>query len=591
MFPQIALYLVEICTRHHIKQVVLSAGSRVAPLAVAFVRHTKIQPYTFSDERSAAFVGLGMAKNNLAKYLRQETEQLSPVVLACTSGTASYNYAPAVAEAYYQEVPMLILTADRPPEWIDQQDGQTLRQNGLFAPHIKASYSLPVDTTHPDAMWHAQRMINEAIIEAKTPPYAPVHINIPFREPFYPQQNELLPYPKQVKFFESLHTDKSLKKNEWNTLLTQFERAERVLILVGQHELDPHLLKTLRLLQQDYKITIIGDIVANMHEIPNLIRYADFTLLGADEGLKNSLQADLMISFGQSILSKNLKTFLRAYPARKHWHVQLAGMPVDTFKSLTLHVPVSPNYFFSQLYDDLDFKNMLDLDEEGEENEYYKLWQKADNQAEKKFVQYTSQTNLPFADLQVVAKLMSAIPNQATLHFANSMSVRYANYSPRIASEIVISANRGTSGIDGCTSTALGNALADTSRLVVLLTGDVAFFYDRNALWHNYITPNLRVILLNNGGGNIFRLIEGPNRLPELDEYFETKQTHNAENTAKDAQWQYSKATNEIELEQALLSFFQESTNAKILEIFTNKIQNLEVWQGLKAKFSLNGLQ
>lgn len=585
-FPSIALYLAEISHKHGISHAILSPGSRVAPLAVALARHTHIQTYTFSDERVAGFVGLGIAQTHLHAYLRGEKARLAPVILACTSGTAGYNYAPAVAEAYYQEIPLLILTADRPPEWIDQQDGQTLRQNNLFAPHVKASFQMPVDTSHPDALWHAQRIVNEAITLACSPPYAPVHINVPFREPFYPAENEVLKYPKPIKTITRLAQNPQLSKEQWNDLIEQWERAERKLIVCGQMSLQPRMAKTLGLLWQDYKVPVVTDVIANLNSLSQGISQADLLLMQAGEEVKEKLQPDLLITVGQSVLSKHLKNFLRKYPARKHWHIQEAGLPADTFQSLTHHIPVSPAYFFSQLYSDLDFRNLLEIDDEGEENDYHALWQSLQQKVTKKmhlFSPTEKETDSPIVEMMAVREIIAQIPEGAVLQLANSMPVRYANYAFSPKASVEVRANRGTSGIDGCNSTTVGNALAEPDRLTVLLTGDVAFFYDRNAFWHNYTLPNLRVIVFNNGGGNIFRLIEGPARLPELEEYFETYQKMTAQRTAEDAHFVYLSARTGEELSEHLGTFFQTSDSPKLLEIFTDKRHNAEVWSAFKT--------
>lgn len=144
--------IAEICARKGMRDMVLSPGSRCAPLTLAFVRHPDINTKTISDERSAAFIAIGIAQQTLLT-----------TGLVCTSGSAAYNYAPAIAEAFYQQIPLLILTADRPPEWIDQLDGQTIKQESIYGKHVKASYSLPVDYSHPDSKWFIERTLSEAI--------------------------------------------------------------------------------------------------------------------------------------------------------------------------------------------------------------------------------------------------------------------------------------------------------------------------------------------------------------------------------------------------------------------------------------------
>ena len=180
--------IAEICARHGITDVVLSPGSRSAPLTLAFARHPELTVRVVPDERAAAFIGLGIAQ-----------AQRRAVALVCTSGTAGLNYAPAVAEAFFQQIPLLIFTADRPPEWIDQLDGQTIRQHNLYGAHAKGAFEFPVDTAHADAKWHSARIVNEAINLAQAAPAGPVQVNVPLREPFYPKAGEEIRYEQDVK--------------------------------------------------------------------------------------------------------------------------------------------------------------------------------------------------------------------------------------------------------------------------------------------------------------------------------------------------------------------------------------------------------
>lgn len=183
-----AIYdIAEICAQHGIQNAVLCPGSRCAPLTLAFANHAAITCRTLSDERSAGFIGLGLA---------QQTH--TPSVLVCTSGSAAYNFAPSVAEAFFQQIPLVVFTADRPAEWIDQWDGQTIRQENIFGGHVKRAYNLPSDS-HPDSVWHINRVVNEAIALAQTFPAGPVHINVPLREPLYPQAGEKSNSAKRLK--------------------------------------------------------------------------------------------------------------------------------------------------------------------------------------------------------------------------------------------------------------------------------------------------------------------------------------------------------------------------------------------------------
>lgn len=582
MILQPILNIAEICAQKNLTQVILSPGSRCAHLTLAFVRHPQIKTYTITDERSAAFIALGMAQQSNA-----------PVALVCTSGSASLNYAPAIAEAFYQNIPLVVFTADRPPEWIDQLDGQTIRQQNIYGQHVKASYQLPVDYTHPDAVWHIERLVNEAINVAQGNQAAPVHINIPIREPFYPSSDEKVSFDHRVKIIQVIPQQATLNKPTWNQLLDQWDASEKKLIVAGQHPYDDHLLKALNHLQQDFNIPIVGDLISNTHSLEKSIKYHD-TFLGQATNSPASFCPELLITYGKSLISKSLKLLLRKHRPRFHWHIGTEDIVADTFQALTHHIPVKPTYFFNQLFSDLDFMNLLDS-EQDEDNAYALRWKEHNIQAGRHVAQFDF-TAFDFSEFEAIRQVMSYLPEASLLHLANSMTVRYANFiglerfstSPHPGAEVF--ANRGTSGIDGSVSTAVGAALAEPLRTVTLITGDLAFFYDRNGLWNNYLPPNLRIVLLNNHAGGIFRIIKGPKEQPELEEYFETRQSLNAQNTARDFHLGYHLIKDRQTLQQQLDSFFDTSKQAKLLEIETTSENNAEVLKQFKESYKNEGL-
>jgi 2-succinyl-5-enolpyruvyl-6-hydroxy-3-cyclohexene-1-carboxylate synthase len=561
--------IAEICARHGITDVVLSPGSRSAPLTLAFARHpafrgrVKVVP----DERAAAFIGLGIA---------QATRR--PVVLVCTSGTAGLNYAPAVAEAFFQQIPLLVLTADRPPEWIDQLDGQTIRQRNLYGAHAKGAFDFPADTSHPDSKWHSERIINEAINLSQALPAGPVQVNVPLREPFYPKAGEEIGYedvriirddadvPANTFFAEAL------SKTPYSALL------KRVLVVVGQHSLDAGLIEVLEHFARQTGAVIVADTISNVPAKAHAIVSQDVFLSSANDDFRESLRPDLLITIGNSLISKALKLYLRKYQAQQHWHLQPHAQPVaDVFRSLTHVFRTAPSFFLR------DFAAEFSPELRVEAFPYGKGWRAA-NQKATSFLSSFFVANQPFNEFSAFRHALDALPENTALHLANSMAVRYANIlGIPPGKQIEVFANRGTSGIDGCTSTAVGAALAQPGRPVVLLTGDVAFFYDRNAFWHNYPTPNLRVVLFNNHGGGIFRLIDGPRQQPELDEFFETRQTLTAGNTARDFNLAYFPVSSFAELEAALPVFFAAETGAAILEIFTDSKTNAAFFEEYRA--------
>jgi 2-succinyl-5-enolpyruvyl-6-hydroxy-3-cyclohexene-1-carboxylate synthase len=503
------------------------------------------------------------------------------VGLVCTSGTAVLNYGPAVAEAYYQQVPLLVLTADRPPEWIEQQDGQTLNQRGVFGPHVKASYELPTDFTHPDAVWFIERTMNEAVNLAQAFPPGPVHVNVPIREPFYPAKDEKITFPDDVKIIRPWAAQPTLSPEQWAEIREIWESSPRKLIVAGQSPYNAEFTDTLRLVQQELQVPVVGDVLSNLHEIPETVRLADTILMQTntqpDEDLRRELRPDLLITFGNSVISKNLKLFLRRHRPAVHWHLQPAGRVADPFQTLTDTLAVPPLYFFKKLFEDLDYQSFLNQDEEEADEAYFAAWQRAEQQAGLRLK--NTLADAPFSEFESVFETMQALPDRSLLHVANSMPIRYVNFvGLRPGRSVELFANRGTSGIDGCTGTAVGAAWT-TDRPVTLITGDMAFLYDRNGLWHNQLPKNLRIVVLNNHGGGIFRLIDGPSGQPEMEEFFETRQRQTAENTARDFGIAYTRCRTREELRAALPVFFANDGQAKLLEVETDPAVNEAVWR------------
>ncbi len=575
MILQSIVNIARICAAQHVRHIVLSPGSRCAPLTLAFVRHPDIDTKTVSDERAAAFIGLGMAR-----------QMRKPVGLVCTSGSAAYNYAPAVAEAFFQHIPLIIFTADRPPEWIDQLDGQTIRQRELYGRHVKASYELPVGQSDADH-WYAGRIVAEAINTSQAYPMGPVHINVPVREPFYPAADETMTFTQPVKMIEQVSGEHTLSEEVVRQLVEEWQQYPKKLLVGGQQWHDPARVAALQRFSKDQQIPVVGDIISNLHGVAGNISHADVFLAQMEKKIAEVLQPDLLITVGLSVISKNLKLFLRKHPPRAHWHIQPAGVAADTFQSLSKVVHCQPSFFFSR---------MEGKPKSEQQTIYFQDWQ----QQEQRACQFTEQlfkgkSKYPSNEFQAVQEVLQYLPNGANLHLANSMAVRYANLIglSKQQKEIEVFANRGTSGIDGSNSTAVGSALAST-KVTVLLTGDMAFFYDRNAFWHRYALPNLHIVILNNQGGGIFRMIEGPSRQPELEEYFETMHDLIAENTAADFHMDYQRVDlrqeeGDTKLKSVLAGFFHStSVSAKVLEIMTDRKSNAQVFNQYKNLIQQN---
>ena len=569
------LNLAELLYQKNILNVVICPGSRSAPLTLAVARHPKLHVRVMADERSAGFVALGMAH-----------QRDQPVAIICTSGSAVYNLGPAVAEAFFQQVPLLLLTADRPHEWLHQQDGQTIDQAGIFGPHVKRSYDLPADYTHPDARWFIERSVNEAINLSRMDPAGPVHINVPLREPLYPAEGETFSYGP-VRTIDPLPVQTVLPPETWHALLTEWDNSPRILIAVGQLPYRPELLTVLKKISDEWRVPVLGEITANLSHNDLFITHTDTTLAGISAEKANELRPDLLITLGNGFLGRNLKTFFRNYPAPRHWHIQPNGSRIhDSFQSLTTLIPAEPLACLEKLFADRDYQQFLTGDDEDdldtESSQFVNAWQTADRQAAQRVSQTISEPNAPLTDWSGIQAVLDNLPTGSVLHLANSMPVRYANLCGlNEQQQIEVSANRGVSGIDGCLSTTVGAALM-TDQIVTLLIGDMAFFYDRNALWSAPVPNNLRIVLLNNDGGHIFRMIDGPSRQPELETYFETPHGYTAKNTAADARIDYQAGDSLETLLSLLPDFFRAGATAKLLELTTNKYTNQAQFQTYK---------
>jgi len=549
--------IVSVCVGHGVQTAIISPGSRSAPLTLAFNAHPAIDVRVIGDERSAAFVANGIAQ-----------QQQKPVVLVCTSGSAVLNYAPAIAEAFYQEIPLIVISADRPPEWVNQYDGQTIQQSGVLDKHVKASYNYPVDGNHPDAFWHANRISNEALITSMSFPQGPIHINVPLREPFYPSNGEQIEFP-DTRIIGHTKADLELSSEVFEALKSEWDQHENKAIIIGQCEPDDELLSAIKKFSEQTGTVVINDIIGNQHLIPNVVQHQDAFLQPSSQSVLKELSPSLLLTLGKSLISKNLKVFLRNNPPKAHWHIRKSSRINDVFKHLTKWIQADPKSFFANF-------NPVPGN-----TSFIEKWKSVNETASNSISNFLATCD--FGEFQAVSKCMVALPDNSQLHLANSMAVRYANFIG-LKKNIEVFSNRGTSGIDGSNGTAVGAALSQ-DKLVTLITGDMAFFYDRNAFWHEYDLSKLRVIVLNNHGGGIFRMIKGPQDQPDYEKLFQTNQQLTAENTAKDYNFGYQACSDLNGLNVALKSFFQPSDRPKLIEVFSESKKNTDIFNEFKKLF------
>lgn len=559
------LDIAALCHLHGVRHVVVSPGSRSAALTLAFTRHGGFKIHAAIDERSGAFIALGIA---------QETN--NTVVVICTSGSAVYNLAPGVAEAFFQQIPLLVLSADRPKEWTHQYDGQTIFQTNIFGAHVKKFAELPADYSHPDSVWAINRVVNESLHATVRQPRGPVHINVPIREPFYPKTGEVLSPSASIRKIDRVKTEGTLGLEDWNEIIEEWHAADRILIAVGQSNLDNSNWEGLLKLAAEMDIPVVADAISNVGKATNVIRYHDLFLSAIND---ESLRPDLLITTGMSFISKDLKNYLRKNPAINHWHISTDDFLTDPLQSVTRLIPVSSKYFFDNIFEKIDYELFVqNLDPENDSN-YLIKWLHYDHIAQKSLYSYIQNLSV-LNDLSTIDLVFKYLNERNQVQIGNSMPIRYVNAIGGGDELISIRCNRGTSGIDGSLSTAIGAALV-SEKPVYLLIGDISFLYDRNGFLLKPLPDNLKIIVLSNGGGNIFRMIDGPSQLPELSDYFETSHGMTMERTCADAGVVYKSVRELDDLENGIRNI-NASDSISLLEVFTDPADNKSVWTGLK---------
>ncbi len=537
-----------------ITDIVISPGSRNAPMINTFTGIPDFICRNIVDERSAAYFAIGLA---LAKQ--------KPVVIVCTSGTAALNYAPAVAEAFYQNIPLIILTADRPNYWIDQAESQCIRQEGIYRNFVKKEVSLPLGESDKD-LWFAARQINECLNLAVSGTPAPVHINIPLEEPLHQLIDADLPEVKEIELTK-IHS--GIAVNDIVQLAETISQSQKILVLAGQSNPNSEMETVLIQFIEASGAVVLHEHLSNLSD-PKFCGSVDAIMAAIPAEKANDSQPDLLISFGGQFVSKALKQFLRKNKPAQHWHLSLGGEHFDTYQSLTKVIKTDALDFFVAVSSQVQSSKT-----------YLQLWKSKEtkaNQLRDKFVE-----SIGFCDLKAFELIGRSIPENSVIHLGNSSPVRYALILNRVENTDYFS-NRGTAGIDGCLSTSVGFA-SESDKLNTIILGDLSFFYDSNALWNKYIGSNLRIIVIHNGGGNIFGLIKGPSDSPTYAEHFFAENTHKAEILAKAFGIDYFKAENEVELVEALAKFYSpKQQQVALLEVFTDAELNVKAFRELFRK-------
>ena len=570
----VAQTLILSCLKFDFFDVVISPGSRNVPLAIGFASNKKFKCYSIVDERSAAFFALGLSQKSK-----------KPTILICTSGSALLNYYPAVAEAYYSEIPLIILSADRPEYKINIGDGQTINQSNVFEKNILYSNSLKQDCSHAteeiiksnlqkivndkadyskiEKLQKSIQKNNEEIIEIafnlSINKMQPVHLNVPMEEPLY-EFNDSPSISVKVK----KKTEKKLSSTDLDNFYKAINKASKIMILIGVSDGNILSKKSIQKINSCSSIIVMKEHTSNVFNesfISNIDRLiGPIELQSNSDSLFDELSPEIVISLGGMIVSKKIKSFLRNYKPRKHFHIG-NNISKDSFYSGVEHINTTANKFFEN----------IDLNKS--DSKYFEKWNQLDYSKLDLHNRYMKVIN--FSDLKVFEILTNWIPKKYNIQVANSTPIRYFQLFD-LKNKNMMFANRGTSGIDGSTSTAIGSSVQNDSP-VLLVTGDLSFFYDVNALWNNHIPKNFRIIIINNSGGGIFKILPGFKENNLFSEFIETQHNLSARLIAKMFNFNYTRVSTKFGLNLYLRTFFKNSKKPKILEIKTSSVKSTKI--------------
>lgn len=533
VYPKIPLAqsVIELCKQNGIKHIIISPGSRNAPLTIGFSQNPYFSCYSIVDERCAAFFALGIA------------QQLNePTALVCTSGSAVLNYYPAVAEAFYSQIPLVILSADRPLDKIDIGDGQTIRQENVLEKHTVFNANLN-ETASKENDILIQKALQSAISLK-----GPAHINIPFEEPLYETLLEPSYSPFILNECENMSSEIDVTdfSKKWNSTLKK-------VVLIGAQMPNQLSQETIESLANDPTVSVWVEKNSNTPHA-TFIDALDTFITPLTENEKVNFKPDLLISIGGMLVSKRVKKYFRDFKPTEHWHIDTLRA-YDTFGVLTHHIKEQPNTFFNKMY--ASTSHIV--------SNYALEINKRYDELKVKREEYL--VTIPYSDFMVYNAIAKCLPANSHLQSSNSAAIRYFQLVD-LPYTVSVFCNRGTSGIDGSTSTAIGSAVA-SKKPTILVTGDISFFYDSNGLWNNYIPNNFKIILVNNKGGGIFRILPGHKENDTFSTFFETQHSLEAAHLCKMYNINYDSVVNEQELNSKLQHFINFDESPSLLEIIT----------------------
>ena len=534
--------LTALLVAHGVRHAVVCPGSRNAPIVHNLNECPDIACYPVTDERSAGFYALGMSQALTKPVCVKE-----PVVVCVTSGTALLNLAPAIAEAYYQRWPLVVISADRPPQWIDQLDGQTLPQPDALGRFVAKAVSLP-EPRDDEERWYCNRLVNEVLLKSREG--FPVHINVPIAEPLFSFTTQTLPAQRKIELIGSLMNNRLFRE----TFLSAFFQARKPMVIVGQTYFDDSCMAA-----DLYEIGAYAVVLSE--SLTNTVERCHFDeVLPLLEG-DDSYKPDFILYLGGTLVSKRLKRFIRGLSDVSVWSVSEDGAVYDTFMHLTGIIKGSVYEATVLLMDAIEQSTATHTETFVER--WNRLLQRACAHADAYEPAYSQMAAVKWFERRIEEKKIS---KKASFHYANSTAIRLAN----IYACHYVYCNRGVNGIDGSLSTAAGFSLVKDDTVYCVI-GDLSFFYDQNALWNQNLKGNFRVLLLNNGKGGIFNMLPGLEQSPVRDSFVAASHQTSAEGICQQNHVVYLRADDMEQMQKGIETLLSlESDRPVLLEVFTN---------------------
>ncbi len=529
--------LITLLKKYGVKKLVLSSGCRSIPFVTKVEVDHDFECFSIIDERNAAFFAMGLSQ-----------ESNEPVAIACTSGTAASNYISGVTESFYSHTPLVVLTFDRSPYSYNQLETQKIDQESIFKSITKKSVTLPVIKDEDD-LWYCERIVNETLIELKRNGTGPVHMNIPlvgnmnnlYTDGF---DESKLSKIKKIDYVSALNDDL------WRNKIAELSKEKKILLIIGQQSYVSDEEK--KAIDEFVKITncvVLADNLANYKGTNNIMAGPIIKALTSKTII--SLFPDIIISFGNN-MQERIKELLRGNNI-KHWYITEDGTIRDCFKSIDTVFECSDLYFFKKINKELKKTYKADA-------KYYNKWKKVSDTIKL--------PEMPFTNFYVAQEFSKVIPKKSLLHLSILNSTRQMQFFD-LDKSIRVFSNVNAFGIDGCLPTFMGQAYA-SKNLAFIMIGDLSFFYGMNALSIKHRKNNIRVLLINNGGGAEFHIQPDANSIPTIDMHIGAAHSRVGKDWAISSGYKYLSARNKEEFQKNLKEFVKENDEPIFFEVFTD---------------------